>query len=67
MSRITRLGFALILAVTALSPGTTEAACTIEQCFRDIDCSQYVCPPGQSAFPRCSIQTCQAYCICRSF
>lgn len=67
MKPIARLGFALLLAATALIPGRSEAAfCTITQCFANPpDCSQYVCPSGQASVLRCSSPACSAYCYCR--
>lgn len=68
MKRLTRLGFAIILAAVALVPGSSEAACTIEQCtyiLANTDCSQYVCPQGQRAVPRCNGIYCYGYCACR--
>lgn len=65
--RITRLGFAILLASAALIPGSSEAACTIDQCFSNADCSQYVCPQGQIALPRCNAISCSYYCHCRTF
>jgi hypothetical protein len=70
MSRITRFGLALLVAMTTLIPGKTEgaiSACTIEGCFYNFDCTQYVCPAGQTAFPKCVLTTCHPYCHCRSF
>ncbi len=66
MERITRLGFAMILAAVASVPGSSEAACNIPQCYSEADCSQYVCPQGQSAIPRCNGIYCYSYCICKT-
>jgi len=66
MKQIARLGFAIILTVAAsLVPGSSEAACTIQQCFSNADCSQYVCPQGQVPLPRCNGVYCYWYCVCR--
>jgi hypothetical protein len=70
MKRLTRLGFAFLLAAVAFVPRTSEAACTLQQCMdlmSNMDCSQYVCPQGQVAIPRCNAIYCYAYCVCRSF
>jgi hypothetical protein len=64
MNRIARLGFALILAATALVPGRSAAyTCDINRCFNN-SCSQHVCPSGQIAVPRCLAATCTPYCSC---
>ncbi len=66
MKQIARLGFALLLAATALIPGRSEAApCSFNQCLANApDCSQYVCPPGQAPLLRCNTQLCYSYCFC---
>lgn len=65
MNRITRLGFALLLAATTLIPVKSgEAFCDTSRCF-SISCANHVCPnPGQIAIPKCIIQTCTPYCSC---
>lgn len=64
--RIARLGFALILTGATLIPGSSEAAlCGFQQCLANgPDCSQYACPSGGPAFPRCNTQYCYSYCFC---
>lgn len=66
MNRITRLGFALILAAATLIPVESGAAtCDTSRCF-NISCSQHVCPEGKVPFPQCAVQVCQPYCTCVS-
>jgi hypothetical protein len=71
MKQIFRLGLVLLLAAAAMIPVSSEAApilaCTIDRCFAEADCSQYTCPSGQIALPRCNAQSCTTYCVCRSF
>jgi len=67
MKRLTQLGFAIFLVVAALAPGSSEAACTLEQCIEllnNTDCSQHVCPQGFLPVPRCNAIYCYAYCTC---
>lgn len=64
MKRIKHLGFAAILAITALVSGTSEAAvCDASRCF-NLNCSNHVCPAGQVALPRCNLTYCYFYCGC---
>lgn len=65
MNRITRLGFALILAAATLIPVESGAACDTSRCF-NVNCSQHVCPEGKFPIPQCAVQVCHPYCSCIS-
>ena len=69
MTRIARLGFALLLLTVAMIPVRSEAApliCGFQQCLAGADCSGYSCPSGLPASVRCNNQLCHWYCFCLS-
>jgi hypothetical protein len=69
MNRMKLFVAALILIATALIPKSAPAlaGCTLQQCVKNANCGQFVCPPGYHAIPQCIVASCDGYCICSQF